>query len=574
MRHVALAAVRRVSEPSIPVRRVAAAAGVPTPLVERIEPRRMFAVGGTIEVDGFTATVTGTDGDDVIRLERVGFDDVIVTVNSTTRRFDLDDVSQYHLRGLGGADDISALNEPPVFVFMVGGAGVDTMSTNFALMAQGEIFRDGVRTVATKQHDGSLAVVGTAGDDVISLTQDTEGKNVRVGPNYTAMFLAEEFNDFTVTGRGGDDELSVGDVFSGRVTLVGDGGAGEAGDDVFSVAPISRVSVVGGPGDDLVRVRGDAETAFQNLVALQGGTGVDTLEMDAQGFLNLNKSPDVENVANAHGTVFGNFLSNRIAAAPGDTRPLEARGGGDDDTLIGGAAADQLFGDEDDDTLFGNGGDDLLDGGTGIDRLDGGPGDDTLVNGENNLGPQIFIQDQLLTAKGTLGADTFRIDRVGIDDVRITVNGVVRTFDMDDFDRINFRGGPGDDTMTAGSGVADLEMFGGAGADRLNGNELRNVFAGGDGNDTVNAGGGNDAVFGNPGNDSLNGGAGNDTVSGGDGDDTLTGGGGSDGMNGDDGNDTFFTRDGVADSLSGGPGTDRSQHDGIDSRTGIEQTIP
>src|SRR5687768_6572743 len=89
-----------------------AAANPPGPCIEAVEPRRLFAA--SIVHDGFI-TVTGTDGADTIRIQRVGFDDVRVTVNSLTRTFDLSDdqIDGYNLNGLGGNDNISALGDFP-----------------------------------------------------------------------------------------------------------------------------------------------------------------------------------------------------------------------------------------------------------------------------------------------------------------------------------------------------------------------------------------------------------------------------------------------------------------------------
>ena len=151
--------------------------------------------------------------------------------------------------------------------------------------------------------------------------------------------------------------------------------------------------------------------------------------------------------------------------------------------------------------------------------------------------PTIAINNRVLTATGTSLADTFNIVRTGTDDVRVTVNGLARTFDMDDFDSIVFNGGDGNDTMTAGAGVRSLTMNGGNGNDRLTGNELANRVNGGDGNDTI------------------------------------TGNAGADTMNGDAGDDTFFARDGVKDTIDGGTGTDRAQTDSTDVKTSIEQAI-
>jgi hypothetical protein len=64
-----------------------------------MESRRLLSA--SIEVDDFGVVVaTGTDRNDVIKAERVGVDDVRVTVNSLSKTFDLDDVSGFRLNGL------------------------------------------------------------------------------------------------------------------------------------------------------------------------------------------------------------------------------------------------------------------------------------------------------------------------------------------------------------------------------------------------------------------------------------------------------------------------------------------
>ena len=511
--------------------------------------------GGIVyDANDRSVTVTGTSGPDTISLERVGTDDVRVTLNGTVRTFDLDDVGQFSVHALGGNDTITALgNFLGRGMHLNGGAGTDTISANRADFVGGEVYRDGTRTVATSDGAGELVILGTAGNDTIRLRYDTEGPIVEVNTSFAGVFSEGEHNEYTVNAGAGNDNILVGSQFPGSsadAVVV----FGQDGNDVFTLEQTTRSFIQGGAGDDVLRPLGGPDDAFENVGGFQGGTGIDTIELDNQGGVDLNFYEDVENVTNAHGTVRGNALDNRITVRAGDTRAAVLYGRGGSDTLTGGAGNDQLFGEEGDDSLFGNAGDDFLDGGPGVDRLEGGSGNNTLVNGES--APQIFIAaDRTLTANGTTGADTFRLERVGTDDVRVTVNGVVRTFDMDDFDRIHLHGGDGNDTMTAGTGVRDFWMYGNAGADGLTGNEQRNILSGGTGNDTLNGGGGDDTLFGEIGND------------------TLTGGAGADQLFGGDGDDTFFARDNTADEIEGEAGTDRSQHDAIDQRRGVEQTI-
>ncbi len=68
---------------------------------------------------------------------------------------------------------------------------------------------------------------------------------------------------------------------------------------------------------------------------------------------------------------------------------------------------------------------------------------------------------------------------------------------------------------------------GGAGDDRIVGNQAANVLSGGGGNDWISGGAGNDTLFGGDGSDVLVGGDGDDQFDGGAGNDTIEGGSGS-----------------------------------------------
>jgi Ca2+-binding RTX toxin-like protein len=534
------------------------AAAPAAPCVEAVEARRLFAA--SIVHEGFI-TVTGTDGADTIRIQRVGFDDVRVTVNSLTRTFDLSDdqIDGYNLHGLGGNDNITAVGDFPgavsPTVSINGGAGTDTVSTNVASIRNAEVIRDGFRTIATRQADGGLLVHGTSvADNIFLFENTTDAAGLAVGSTFTGLFGKTEFTKFTVNGGDGEDQLRVGSLFPVPVFLDGQGGH-----DMFEVHDLVQVTVTGGGGNDLLTLVGAA--GEDDLTTFNGGLGIDAVSLgdDSTGF-DMRNDSGLENLFNARGTVVGNGLNNRIFVRPGATDGVTIRGGGGNDVLVGGLGGDSLFGDGGNDSLFGNEGDDTLDGGADNDVADGGPGDDLLLNVETNVEnpPAIYIDEGgRLRARGTAGNDTFHVVRTGFDDVRVTVNATVRTFDMDDFGNIFFHGADGNDTMTVAAGVPEeVTMFGDAGDDHLTGNEGTNILVGGAGNDT------------------LNGGGGNDRLEGGDGDDTLTGGAGSDSMDGGNDNDTFFARDNTVDILDGGPGTDRSQHDASDERTGIEQVIP
>lgn len=538
----------------------------PVATSEGMERRLLLAAD--IVLDGGNLTVTGTEGNDVMSVVRVGVDDVQVTVNALTRRFDTDDVDIYMMLGLGGDDRITKTGsvrtaESAGFAVMAGD-GDDTVRGTGMVIRHAERLEDGSgRVVASRiAGSGDLVVNGTGGNDMIALSEpDGRGLTLSVNDTYFARLNPGDYGEWAVLAKGGNDTVDVG-PFAPKLSV-----SGGAGDDVVHMdAAASSVAFDAEDGDDLLRVEGDT---FGNVRYFFGGDGADTVEMTSQDRLDLNAVStagvypfaEIENVTNARGTVIGNRLNNRITVAADDVTGVEVRGGDGDDTVVGAAGPDRFYGEGGHDTLTGNGGNDLLDGGPGVDSLSGGPGTNTLVNGENGKGPQFFVDaNRKLNVYGTLGADTFSVVRVGVDDVRATVNGVSRTFDMDDFDRIELAGAAGNDTMTAGNGVEELVMLGGFGDDRITGNDRANQ------------------ILGEAGNDTLAGGAGGDTVVGGEGNDTIDGGSGVDFLSGEAGNDTLYARDGAADfAVHGGDGAaggfDRARVDPSDPVDGVEQFL-
>jgi len=213
-------------------------------------------------------------------------------------------------------------------------------------------------------------------------------------------------------------------------------------------------------------------------------------------------------------------------------------GGDGNDTLIGGSAADMLFGQAGNDILLGKGGDDLLFGGTGNDTLTGGVGTDQVF-GEAGNDTMIWNPGEGTDLnEGGDGIDTVQVNGGnGAEVFTVTANGSRVRFDRTnpapfsiDIGTtenlvVNMNGG--DDTFTAGNGLAPL---------------IHITVDGGTGNDTITGGDGNDTLFGGDGNDTVFGGRGTDTVDLGTGDDTFVWnpGDGSDKVDGGDGNDTMI----------------------------------
>lgn len=121
-------------------------------------------------------------------------------------------------------------------------------------------------------------------------------------------------------------------------------------------------------------------------------------------------------------------------------------------------------------------------------------------------------------------------------------------------------------TDTRPSGGDDL-LNGTAGNDTIFGLGGNDVIFGLAGNDLLDGGPGDDNLDGGKGKDKLKGQKGDDVLTGGDGDDILIGGPGKDKLNGGKGNDTLIGNAGK-DSLIGGPGNDT-----INSRDGVAEFV-
>lgn len=201
------------------------------------------------------------------------------------------------------------------------------------------------------------------------------------------------------------------------------------------------------------------------------------------------------------------------------------------DTLFGGAGADTLDGGADDDRLEGQLGDDLLLGGTGNDYLTGLEGRDTMRGGAGNDQLFSFVAQGPDVIDGGAGIDIATISRSNLaTGLRLEI-GFGGTVDI------------GDGTIV--TGIEQIVLRGGSGADTLGGG----AYA--------------DSLEGNGGHDSLGGAAGADTLVGAGGNDTLAGGTGADRLTGGAGNDLYIV-EGNADLITefAGGGTDTVQSSG------------
>jgi Ca2+-binding RTX toxin-like protein len=523
-------------------------------VAEALESRRLLA--------GIAAGVLvaqGTAGNDVISIRRSGTDDVLVTTNGVNQTFDMDDFVGVRLEGFAGNDTfnmVNALVSPQVEnTTVLGGAGSDTISYATRTAAL-DINVDPARGVVKSgaQTDEFLEVetiIAGSGNDNVEY-----GNFVEIPPDQQDQNFA-----FRVEGRGGNDTFF--DVLTPTL------------DDNFAV-----ITLLGGDGDDRFnddenpsdRFFGDAGNDFFGLfenAGASGGSGIDTMSVFTwDDTVDMRGTPDIENLSHVGTgfinaiTVIGNDLSNFIDLRQrGD--PVTVQGLGGNDTIFGTDSEDSINGGTGNDSIAAGGAADTIDAGAGTDTVDGGTGIDVVTNAEVVPPPgTIGIVNGVLIADGQWGGDDITIGRVGADDVRVTVNDVVRTFDMDDFTGVRLRGFNGADIievaepLVAGSVVRKVTLEGGNGDDVLRSpfEDSDEVMRGGAGHDVLIAGGGNDALFGDGGNDFLAGRGGNDFHDGG------------------DGNDRIFARDNELDTVLGGAGTeDSATVDPIDQVSGVEE---
>jgi Ca2+-binding RTX toxin-like protein len=287
------------------------------------------------------------------------------------------------------------------------------------------------------------------------------------------------------------------------------------------------------PGTGILSVLGDAGN--NNIV----------VSRDAAGQILVNGGAVA--VQGGTATVANTALIQVFGLAGNDTITLDEAngalpaanlfGGAGNDVLTGGSGNDMLFGQAGNDTLLGKGGNDFLFGGDGNDVLIGGTGDDQVF-GEAGDDRMIWNPgDGTDLNEGGDGNDTVEVNGGNAsENFTVVANGSrVRfdrvspapfTIDIGTSENLVVNMNGGDDTFTAGNGLASLislTVDGGAGNDTITGGDGNDKLMGGDGNDVIIGGRGNDVMIGGAGDDTFvwNPGDGSDTIEGQDGNDTL-----------------------------------------------------
>ena len=394
----------------------------------------------------------------------------------------------------------------------------------------------------------------------------------------------------TINGAAGDDTLLAGD--SGTV-------AGQGGNDTLvGGRSFTNTTTVNGGSDDDTLVSG---LGSDNL---SGGTGSNTLayisvNQGGLSIVNRNRGVGVRlpepGTTGTGGTINGqehDIVHDDLKTLIGSNNGDFLVGSEGADTMLGAAPVGTGSGVVDtpagNDTIVARGGDDTIVGGD-RGQLRAGDGVDTIVGGRSTAGSDKTVihgdagNDTIVSGLGNdeifgdAGANTLAyasVQQQGIDIVDRGTNGVTAVLpNAGQTANGGKTGGPEKDIIHSDIGT----LVGGNGNDVLVGNNLANTIVGvapagtagvkpgAPGNDVLAGLGGADLLLGAEGNDWTVGGSENDVLLPAAGNDLLVGDAGADAFNAGDGNDINLSRDGTAEAILCGTGTDSVTGDPIDT---------
>jgi Ca2+-binding RTX toxin-like protein len=311
---------------------------------EMLEDRRLMAV-----LVGTDLQITGTAGNDVIRVSQQDAATIRVEENGVVTLFADANVTTIHATGAAGNDRIDVISTPtnPLTenVTLTGGDGNDSLFGG----------------------SGNDSLDGGAGND--SLTGGQGNDLLTAGTGDNAMF-----------GGAGNDSLKAGlgaDLY--------DGGTGVDQADYSDRTRALSITL-----DD---VANDGELVLKLVLGLprnvfEGDNVMSTIENVTTGSGDdsiIAGTTTVDNVFN------GGAGSDKLRGRNGNDRLL---GGVGNDILVGAGQNDSLFGNAGNDILdagagndelAGNEGDDILSGGVGVDRFFGGAGNDVMFSADNQV---------------------------------------------------------------------------------------------------------------------------------------------------------------------------------------------
>jgi Ca2+-binding RTX toxin-like protein len=463
--------------------------------VSRVAIDLSFNGGGDGAAD--TVVVNGTAGNDAISVAQNG---TRLLVNGLAAQTTVDGIEAasdvVQINALGGTDTVAF-------------EGGDTAQT-YTITANGTFVRVSRTDLVPFNVDVSsenIVVHGNAGDDVITagngiaaltnLTLDGgDGNDTITGGDGADVILGGAGNDIVVGGRGNDFAL-LGDGNDTYTWNPGDGSdtvEGQGGVDtlIFNGANIAERIDISANGSR-ARFTRDVASITMDL------NGVETIAFKALG------GADTITVNNLAGTDVSRVAIDLSINGAGD--------GAADTVVVNGTAGNDAI------SVAQNGTQLLVNGLAAQTAIDGMEAASDVVQ-INALGGTDIVgfegdnaaQTYTITANGTF-VRVSRIDSVPFN-VDVSSENVV------------IHGNAGDDTLTAGNGIAALTNL---------------TLDGGDGNDTITGGDGADVILGGAGNDIVAGGRGNDFALLGDGNDIYTWnpGDGSDTVEGQTGLDTL-----------------------------------
>ena len=489
-------------------------------------------------------TIEGQSGSDTMLFNGANINENInISANGGRVRFtrdvaaitmDLNDVENIQFNALGGADAIT-VNDL---------TGTDVKQVNLDLGGN-----DGAADTVTLN--------ATSGNDVIRISSNN-GVITVTGLSETVTISNFDANDrIVINGLGGDDVIDASGLAAG-IQLVANGGDGadiliggqgvtslhgDAGDDILLGGSAGTV-LDGGTGNNVLIPGGAPAPGAVLSVSADNANNNLTFSRDAAGRILVNNGAIA---TQGNPTVANTNLIQAFGQGGNDTIALDETngalpaanlfGGDGNDILTGGSGNDMLFGQAGNDVLLGKGGNDFLFGGDGDDTLTGGVGDDQMFGQAGNDRMIWNPGEGTDLMEGGDGNDTAEVNGGnGAEQFTLTANGTRVRFDRvnpapfsldigttENF-VLNMNGG--DDTFTAGNGLASLisvTVDGGTGNDTITGGDGADRLLGGDGNDVITGGRGNDNLFGGAGDDTFvwNPGDGSDTIEGQDGTDTL-----------------------------------------------------
>ena len=340
--------------------------------------------GGDGQAD--TVTVTGTQGDDAIRVAGDAGGVTVSGLQASVNIFFPEAANdRLVLNGLGGNDviDATSLEADGIQLTMNGGLGNDILlggegddlfnggdGNDVAFMGAGD------DTFVWNPGDDNDTLEGQAGSDTMLFNGSNAAETINIAANGGRVLFTRDIanvvmdlndvEEIAFNAFGGADTIRVGDLSGTDVTNVAIDLAAAAGGGVDNQPDTIIIDATN--GDDVIQIVSD-------------GTGGVTV-------LGLASTVRIANFDANDRLVINGLGGDDVIEASGLNLGIQftADGGAGNDVIIGGAGND---------VLLGGAGDDVLLGGGGIDVLDGGAGDDIEIQSLVAQNPVLLPQHDL-----------------------------------------------------------------------------------------------------------------------------------------------------------------------------------